>query len=183
MAEKDLLLAGTVGAAGGVEGRIKLQKMVYLLRQMGFDLGFRDFVVWNYGPFSSDLASTLNRISPDLIDEKAEHPGPDAHSPEPVTRYDYTVRSSLLPLLERILSAQFGSRAGDLRGLARELSQEHFRVLEVAATAVFVRDEMGVEDEDGIWQEVRRRKGHLGQHFDEGRRLIASWDERGLWAN
>jgi len=63
MHDRVLTLAGVVAAAGRVEGRKRVQKLVYILQRMGFDLGFRDFAMWHYGPFSSALASTLDCAS------------------------------------------------------------------------------------------------------------------------
>jgi len=48
-----------VMAAGGeVVGKIRLQKIVYLLDQLGLDSGF-SYEYFHYGPYSEDLAETV----------------------------------------------------------------------------------------------------------------------------
>jgi uncharacterized protein YwgA len=49
-------LAGLIAAHqdGVVDGRLRLQKTVYLLQQAGFDLGYR-FRMYHYGPYSEGL--------------------------------------------------------------------------------------------------------------------------------
>ena len=53
-----------VMAAGGeIVGKIRLQKVVYLLDQMGLDSGF-SYEYYHYGPYSEDLAE---RVEDDVV--------------------------------------------------------------------------------------------------------------------
>lgn len=57
--EGDRLVAGVVAAAGGqVVGRVRLQKMFYLLDRIGLGSGF-DYEYHYYGPYSSEVAEAV----------------------------------------------------------------------------------------------------------------------------
>ena len=53
-------LADVIDALGEVPDRLSLQKSIYLLQKMGFDLGF-SFDWYTLGPFSVGLARTMSR--------------------------------------------------------------------------------------------------------------------------
>jgi uncharacterized protein YwgA len=177
---RDVLVAAVIAAAGKVNSRVKLQKMIYLLESFGFDLGFYDSSLRDFGPFSSDLASTIDALSTPtgmLTESEARDPGAQGQA---IVRYSYEARPELGPFLDGCLEANFGERAAKLRELAKGLSRTRTRVLEVAATAAYLRREASIEDEDQLWAEVRRRKGHLEEHFAEAKSLLDEWDKQGL---
>ena len=45
-------------AGGQITGKVRFQKIVYLLDQLGFESGF-DFEYHHYGPYSEGLSDTL----------------------------------------------------------------------------------------------------------------------------
>ena len=47
-----------VEAGGKITGKVRFQKIVYLLDQLGFESGF-DFEYHHYGPYSEDLSDSL----------------------------------------------------------------------------------------------------------------------------
>ena len=47
-----------VAAGGEIVGKIRLQKVVYLLDQMGLNSGF-SYQYFHYGPYSEDLAERV----------------------------------------------------------------------------------------------------------------------------
>jgi len=174
---RDVLLAGVIAAAEGVEGRVKLQKMIYLLQRMGYRLGFDDFILLHYGPYSADLANTVDLASTGVLNETTHTGGPAG---SPIIQYVYDVRPEIREVVDRVLHATFRDRGDDLCRRSAEMSRRNARVLEVAATAVYLRDEMGISDEDRLWREVKGRKSHLAKHFDKAKNLLADWDARGL---
>src|SRR6266481_7279104 len=52
-----------VAAGGEIVGKIRLQKVVYLLDQMGLNSGF-SYQYFHYGPYSEDLAE---RVEDDVV--------------------------------------------------------------------------------------------------------------------
>src|ERR1700719_1821770 len=57
--EGDRLVAEVVAAAGGqIIGRVRLQKIFYLLDRIGLESGF-DYEYHHYGPYSSELAEAV----------------------------------------------------------------------------------------------------------------------------
>jgi len=97
-----------------------------------------------------------------------------------VRRWDYSAPASLQKVLGQVLDSRFGDRADDLRLMTAELQKRSIGVLEVAATAMYIREDAGPTTDERVWQEVAERKAHLEQHFGEARTLLADWDRRGL---
>jgi len=175
---RDVLVAAVIAEAEEVSSRVKMQKMIYLLQRMGFDFGFHDFSLRDFGPFSAELASTIDAIPAGMvIENKVEGTGAQGQT---IVQYSYRVDPAASSLLRSSLHTHFRARSSQLRELARELSDRRTRVLEVAATAVYLRDEVGARDETQLWQEVEHRKGQWRQHFEEARNLLAEWDRRGI---
>lgn len=57
MIERETIVAGVVAAAGGrLTGRVRLQKVVYLLDRLGLQSGF-SYEYHHFGPFSRELDS------------------------------------------------------------------------------------------------------------------------------
>ncbi len=55
--EREHIVAAVVSAAGGqLTGRVRLQKVMYLLDQLGLKSGF-DYEYHHYGPYSADVTS------------------------------------------------------------------------------------------------------------------------------
>lgn len=175
---QDILVGGIIATAGEVKGRVKLQKLVYLLQHMGFDLGFRDFALRDFGPFSAALAATVDWLrSADMVDE-----GEETQPPSCLPCYTYTPKDGRWhDVFDVVLRARFGEqKAESFKTLVRKLNGISRPVLEVAATALFIRDEMGVTEERAVWEEVERRKPHLTDHFDRARRLIGELEAEGV---
>ena len=176
---RDALLAAVIRAAGTVNSRVKLQKMVYLLQRMGFDLGYRDFVLRDFGPYSAELASTVDFVSRNhLVRETPSHNKNDLG--EAYVQYSYQTHERHNSVLAGLLQATFPVSANKLGGLAQQMAGQNTRALEVAATAVLLRDEMGIIDEDQLWAQVAQRKGHLKDRFPQAKKLLAKWDAAGL---
>lgn len=139
------LVVGVINAAGGkVVGKIRLQKLVYLLEQLGLGGGFR-FSYHHYGPYSEDLASALDYAQ--LVDRKV------AESPHiTASGMNFTTYSSLVPLSETSIGNMSLERARTLAGL---MVAETSIVIELAATIHWLKNKEKVAD----WRtELKRRK-------------------------
>ncbi len=61
MEQKEDIIRDILSAADGeIVGRIRMQKIVYLLEQCGMEAGF-DYSYYHYGPYSENLSITLER--------------------------------------------------------------------------------------------------------------------------
>jgi uncharacterized protein YwgA len=73
MEREDIVTAVVEAAGGQVIGRVRLQKAVYLLDQLGLDSRFR-YEYHHYGPYSRDLDNaTVDAKAFGLIEELHEH--------------------------------------------------------------------------------------------------------------
>src|SRR5665213_3320937 len=60
MPDPEHLIASVVASAGGeIVGRVRLQKEIYLLDQLGLNSGF-SYAYHHYGPYSADLADAVD---------------------------------------------------------------------------------------------------------------------------
>jgi uncharacterized protein YwgA len=133
-----------VAAAGGeLVSRIRLQKIAYLLDQLGIDSGF-DYVYYHYGPFSRDLENAvLDAEAFGLIKEEEKRRTTDGAKYSIFKLENKNVKFKIL-------------EDNKLRVIARRLSNENVTVLELAATAHWLVTYERVSD----WEsEIRRRKG------------------------
>lgn len=146
-------IADIVEAAGGrLVSRIRLQKIAYLLDQLGAQSGF-DYTYHHYGPYSSDVDSALlDAEAFNLVKEKFGYRQSDG------------ARYSIFEIVEGGAGHKFGYLHDEkLRGLVTQLASANITVLELAATAHWLVFHEKVAD----WEtEIRRRKG---SKTDDGR--------------
>ena len=166
-----LKVARVVLAADEIDGRVKFQKIVYLLTKLGFDLAFDDFDIGQYGPYSRALASTLDDLeSVKILNEKRKDVGGGRE------RYDYTVNEKYAELIgERAKVSGAGEIGDNFDNVVKDLARKKREVLEVAATIVFLGQEEDLEGE-GLYRELGEIKGHLREHFDKAKELVKGLD-------
>lgn len=138
-----------LNAAGGeIVGKVRLQKTVYLLDQVGMDSGF-SYEYHHYGPYSAELAKTVDE---EVVSHKID---------EEVRRRADGVPYSVF----RLRHESGGSEASSVLGLlsfdrAREalavMQQRDATVLELASTIHWLTSVEHLEDWRG---ELARRKG------------------------
>lgn len=124
------VLALLVTRTGELEGRIRVQKLMYLLQQKGvpaLDPVF--FEYHHYGPFSTDVVDILNiSVSSRIVEEHEERDGDwkkYIYRPkENATRYAAMVDTASRTIIEEVLAACAGV---------------HWRTLELVATSDFLR--------------------------------------------
>ncbi|WP_058634327.1 hypothetical protein [Aureimonas ureilytica] len=142
------LVTEIVEAAGGeIVGRIRLQKIVYLLEKMGMDGGFK-FSYYHYGPYSEDLTSAVDvaRFADKAIVEEVGH-----------TSYGspYSIYKLGRPASP---SQQLGSLDAErARSAIARMKRDQSVVIELAATIYWLKEEERVPD----WvSELKRRKAN-----------------------
>lgn len=144
--EPEQYIADIVCAAGGrLVSRIRLQKIAYLLDQLGAASGF-DYTYHHYGPFSRDIDSAvMDAEAFDLIQEKFERRQRDGAR--------YSIFEAKGDVATHTYDALPDAR---LRDLCRRWAGVPATVLELAATAHWLVQYEHVGD----WQdEIVRRKG------------------------
>jgi len=130
-------LAKLILVAGGLQSRKRVQKTVHLLRAAGFPLG-ADFRLHYYGPYSSDLADLLDRMTHSGILRETEQPT------EVGIRYDYELREEMRESLEAYEQTAKGRAAKEematYEDVLKRLCETGPRVLELASTIVAFRE-------------------------------------------
>lgn len=155
-------VADIVKAAGGrLVSRIRLQKIAYLLDQMGADSGFV-YTYHHFGPYSRELDSAiLDAQAFNLIEEQFERRKLDG------------ARYSIFTMKENSKGYTFSYLHDDkLRKLVERLSSENVTVLELAATAHWLLEGEKISD----WKsEIIRRKGTKteGGRLEQATQLLA----------
>ena len=137
-------LAKLLLMAGGLDSRKRIQKTVHLLQAGGCQLDV-NFRLHYYGPYSSDLAELLNRMTADkmLIENEQETPVG--------TQYDYRLSDKSSESLESYEATAEGRAAKEAMQRHRELldtlCKTPPRVLELASTIVAFREDKPTWDE------------------------------------
>lgn len=132
-------LLSLVAAMGGqLESRIRLQKSVYLLKMMGAeDFRATSFKYHHYGPYSRSLSDTLqDAIASGLLQENRTDYG------EEQSKYTYELTEAGRAWLEE-------NAAGvdpHIQDRASTFRESPWRVLELAATILFVERDDGIRD-------------------------------------
>lgn len=125
------VLAEVVKQFDVLEGRVRIQKIMYLLRRSHPSLlAGVNFYYHHYGPFSSEVASSvMGALSWQVLEQRIES------FDEEMQRYEYRLgrgaTSSASPLDPE-------SRA-DVARVVEQVKGEHWRTLELAATVDFLQ--------------------------------------------
>ena len=176
----DLKVARLIHEAKGVDGRVKLQKIVYLLMAMGFDFPYDDFRILQRGPYSPSLAATVDCLSAcGLVVQEKEDLG-TATNGTPIVRYNYRVTKEIGKLLKELkIGIPTGGPRARFPKAIRLLASTNVYVLEVAATILYLRDEDGLSGKH-LESELKLLKGHLLSHFDAARAFLSDLKSKGL---
>jgi hypothetical protein len=151
----ELKVAKVIQACGKIDGRVKLQKVVYLLSAMGYQLPYRDFHVRHYGPFSPCLAAALDfLVEAGVVDEQAVEVGSE------YPRFDYTPTSRYSELLSNYVDVATPTGCPGVGELAPRLAKRDRAVLEIAATMQYLHSTEDLRGDD-LLQELRVLKGQL----------------------
>ena len=138
-----------------------------------FRLGFDDFRLYHYGPFSADLADVLDSAKQyGLLSEMPGKPWVAADGTE-VTPRSYQVPGDARDIAERVTARRLPGRAGEFAGLVGRLAKCDRRVLEVAATAAYVRRPEQSLTDGSLWRQVRQVKPKLTSSVTKAKGLLA----------
>jgi uncharacterized protein YwgA len=145
--EPEKRIAAIVDAAGGrLVSRVRLQKIAYLLDQLGAKSGF-DYSYHHYGPYSRDIdIAVLGAEEAGFVREAFEHRKSDG------ARYS----------IFEVVRGNDGGQGDEfllnprLRKLTKKWAEVSATVLELAATAHWL---VKYEKADDWRVEIRRRKG------------------------
>lgn len=145
MSTREELIAQILKASGGrIVGRIRLQKMIYLLQQLGLGSDFK-FSYHHYGPYSEEASTAVQRAAAigKLIKETE-------------TPLSYGGFYSEFELVAAQASDRIGNLAErDAKQFASLMKAETSVVLELAATIHWLKSKEKVSD----WEkELRLRK-------------------------
>lgn len=167
----EMKLARVIDACGGIDGRVKMQKIVYFLKVMGYDLPYEDFTIRQQGPFSRAVACDTDLLKgSDIIEERVEDRGCNDHG-EPVRQYLYAVREPVAPLIRKHFDVLAPAGKPEVTAVARKLRECDRAVLEVAATKLYLEREGKLKGE-ALGAELRRLKGHLAGRFTDAEALL-----------
>ncbi len=160
-------VARLIDVCGSIDGRKKLQKMVYLLQQMGYRDEFpQEFGYLHYGPYSRELKREIDWLcaSDTALIEEESHPGP---SPEAVS-YSYKPKAILESLFTELgISGQPG-----WAGHARDLATKDAPFLEAIATVVYLRKKG--RNEESVRKEFAVLKPSLVGRLDAAEKAAKS---------
>lgn len=128
-------LVGVVDEVGELRGRVRLQKLGYLLQQSGFaPLARTEFSYHHYGPYSDQLAGTLEKaVVSDLIREVEQRSdgGHRHYIYQPNSEHPDRAYLELTP-----------SELTQLRRITELTRWTKWRTLELAATVVYLERNM-----------------------------------------
>ena len=143
MMELEEYAAAVVDVAGGqVVGKTRLQKIAYLLEEMGLGYGL-DFDYHNFGPFSAELAFAVDDAEALGYLESREKLG---YHEVPYTTFEARPEA---PKFED------DEKQSDRQEAVNTMEEYSAVVLELAATAVYLERNGYVES---AWKEVKKRK-------------------------
>lgn len=117
--------------SGTIFGRIRLQKLVYLLQQEGV-AGASEFTFFyhHYGPYSEDLADFLKRaVWADAVRESKES------FDDEWQRYEYTLGPSGDKYAQLLHGEEDEKK---IEAAVERTKDKHWRALELAATALYI---------------------------------------------
>lgn len=158
-------VAMLIRVCGHVEGRKKLQKMVYILQAM--DYPFREqFSYHHYGPYSSQLKREIDL----LVREDSEVVSEDEAQAGAYPVYKYSAGNKM----ESFLQAGGATSEPDWASLAKKLNEKGAQDLEAISTVLFLRDR-GFADKR-LEDRFKQLKPDLASGFDatrtEAERLV-----------
>ena len=147
-----------------IAGRTKLQKMVYLANECGWN-AVRDYVFYQYGPYSKWLSLELDNLKNiGLVDEKTEETRSER------TVYLYSLTSKGLSILESILKELEEPKLLEkTRGLLRQLTKYESDELEIMASLLYISRDKDLisRDKDLNMDDVVKTTLRLKPRFTE----------------
>ncbi len=162
------LIKDILSASGGeIIGRIRMQKIVYLLEQCGLGAGF-DFSYHHYGPYSEELTTAIERAR-FLEKSVSEESFPVSDTGGFYSVYTLSGRQKTEPEGVGDLDIAHAKKA------VERIKKESSMIAELAATIHWLKKRERVED----WRkELKRRKPTkaTGENIDKAIKLLSDLD-------
>ena len=159
-------LVAIVRAHDELRGRVRLQKLAYLLKKARFEpLAHVRFAYHHYGPYSDHLAGVLDdAVASGLVQEHETITG------ERRRQFTYRIDESHgdLPLL-----ALTGDQQQKLSAFHQITRSTHWRTLELAATVVYLEQHAKLPREAAVARALKLKPACV-EHRGEGMELLAS---------
>jgi len=174
----EMKLARVIDSCNGIDGRVKMQKIVYLLKAMGYPLPFDDFTIRQHGPFSRAVACSADVLKEvGILAETTEELGTGSQG-DPVRQYNYALCEEVAPLIREHFDVSAPPGKPSIDKVAARLNREDRAVLEVAATRLFLERESKLTGPDAE-QTLRGLKGHLASSFSAADHLLTDLRDQG----
>lgn len=177
MGPSDYVLLELLDRLGGVQGRKKLQKLVYIAKLEGVPIE-DDFFFHYYGPYSSGLASRVDQ----LVEAKQLEETTRGLVMAEGVEYGYEVTDAAREFLESVRpSVPEGFREAMERGLDRAAALKGCDVfqLELASTLLYWVDKGYSWDEAEATTERRKNADRNSDAFDAARTIAREvWTAR-----
>ncbi len=178
--EKYAKLLAVFNRVSTIHSRIKAQKILYVLRSLGFPVTER-YEYGNFGPYSQELASELRSLvnSEYLTETEVDGEEVEEEGTSPYQRYDLSITSRG----QRFLAA-FENQNPDLEAmvepmadLAEELDQYRPATVELIATLMFLQDQ-GYPDKNIVPTLKTLKPQFTDPEIDEALAIISELRER-----
>lgn len=164
--EATILTVLSLFPLGRVQGRLKLQKAIYVLKSLGVPLR-ESFSFRYYGPYSDSLRAVLDVLeSQELVQESV------LLYPNGTKRYDTEITSKGRDLAKRAPPLEHAL----VQEVVRLIDGQQPQVLELAAT--FLWFQSGEHDPETTWEHVRAMKPDLWATWEhQARELLLKLGE------
>ncbi|MEE9293845.1 MAG: hypothetical protein V3W34_02620 [Phycisphaerae bacterium] len=177
MGPSDYLLLELLDRLGGVQGRKKLQKLVYIAKVGGLPIE-DDYFFHYYGPYSSGLASRVDQ----LVERKRLEETPRPLAVAEGVEYGYLVTDAARKSLESVrpdVPNQFREAMERGIGRAAALKDRDVFQLELASTLLYWLDKGHSWDEAEAITERRKKADRNSNAFKEARQIAGEvWQAR-----
>ncbi len=141
-AAKYAKLVAVVQRSGTVHSRLKMHKILYVLKSLGYPVRER-FEYRHYGPYSEDLKSELrSAVNAGYVEERTTAI-PGEEDEEPYRRFDYSPGRKGSDFVGRVFSSDptLAAVADSMATVAEELNGSSPTRLELVATLMYLQDQ------------------------------------------
>jgi uncharacterized protein YwgA len=158
-------LAAVLKISGTLAGRVRVQKVAYLLQQKGMhELADVEFEFHHYGPYSEEVASVLSQaVDANIIVEKT------VSFDDEWQRFEYT----LSPRGSEYVAMVGEDSMSLIKTVVSETVDQHWRTLELAATVLFFQKRGGLGMTDAMSRSLSMKPACHG-HEQKAATLLTS---------
>ncbi|MCX4239766.1 hypothetical protein [Paraliomyxa miuraensis] len=159
-------LVALVRGYSPLHGRVRLQKLAYLLQRMGFEpLQHVHFAYHHYGPYSDQLAGVLDQAVASGLVQEREHT-----TAEQRRQFTYEIDEAhddlrLLALTDRQRQA--------ISTFHHATKQTHWRTLELAATVIYLERHSRLDRGDALARALKLKPA-CATYQDQATQLLGT---------